>query len=125
MPAEIPASLSQRRNSALQSLFMTTSSLSSTLNSARGGPTNGANHLQQSPQLGGLNLESTQELKAFATVDLAKINIDRQNQLKLALEDNLKEKEKELEEATINYRSQREEYDRISKKYSQKNGELE
>jgi len=32
-------------------------------------------------------------LKAFATIDLVKINKDRQNQLKLALEDNLREKE--------------------------------
>jgi hypothetical protein len=40
-----------------------------------------------------MNFESTSELKSFVTIDLAKINRDRQNQLKLALEDNLREKE--------------------------------
>jgi hypothetical protein len=32
------------------------------------------------------------------TIDLAKINRDRQNQLKLALEDNLKDKEQQIAE---------------------------
>jgi hypothetical protein len=37
--------------------------------------------------------ESTQDLRTFVvTVDLQKINRDRQNQLKLALEDNMEEK---------------------------------
>ena len=46
------------------------------------------------------NFESTQDLRSFVvTVDLQKINRDRQNQLKLALEDNLREKESSVAEA--------------------------
>ena len=43
-----------------------------------------------------INFESTQELKAFVSIDLAKINRDRSDQLKVALEDNVREKESEL-----------------------------
>ena len=50
-----------------------------------------------------VNLESTAELKAFATVDLDKINMERTNQLKLALEDNLREKENELKSIENSY----------------------
>jgi hypothetical protein len=45
-------------------MFMTTMSCGSALNSARG-------------ITGQVNLESTAELKAFATIDLAKISRDR------------------------------------------------
>ncbi|CDW75874.1 UNKNOWN [Stylonychia lemnae] len=124
MNCELPAALSQRRNSALQSLFATTTSIGSALNSARGGNLNltqgitDANGAQ-------VNLESTQELKAFATVDMAKINKDRSYQLKLALEDNMREKEKEFGDTKNTYQQYRDEYERISKKFTDKNSELE
>jgi hypothetical protein len=44
-----------------------------------------------------INFESTQELKAFVSIDISNINRDRSDQLKSALEDNVKEKEKELD----------------------------
>jgi hypothetical protein len=83
---DLKETLSQRKGS---SLFLTTMTNGSALQSARGE--------------NGLNLESTAELKAFATIDLTKINKDRTNQLKQALEDNLKEKEKELEQVTSTF----------------------
>jgi hypothetical protein len=59
-----------------------------------------------------LNFESTQDLRSFVvTVDLQKINRDRQNQLKLALEDNLREKESSVAEALKALSCQRVEYD--------------
>lgn len=60
----------------MQSLFNTTTSISSVLQSAR----NPNMHtLQPMNTFDGqtVNLENTQELKAFATVDLVKINRDR------------------------------------------------
>jgi len=41
---------------------------------------------------GNLNFESTAELKAFATIDMMKVNRDKQVQLRTALQDNLNEK---------------------------------
>ena len=83
----------------MQSLFQTTTSLGSVLNSARG-----TQDFIMNPQTNTqLNLESTAELKAFATVDLAKINKERSNQLKLALEDNLREKDNELRDVESSY----------------------
>eukprot|EP00347_Sterkiella_histriomuscorum_P009867 403339570 len=132
MNAELPAALSQRRNSALQSLFNTTSSLGSALNSARGngGGSSQRNYMNSTQGLAEqlstqVNLESTQELKAFATVDLVKINKERSYQLKMALEDNLKEKDTEIQQIQSNYRQQKEEYEKLSKRYSEKSGELE
>ena len=85
----------------MQSLFQTTTSLGSVLQSARGG---GTQDYIINPQTNTqLNLESTAELKAFATVDLAKINKERSNQLKLALEDNLREKENEFKDFEATY----------------------
>jgi hypothetical protein len=44
---------------------------------------------------GNLNFESTAELKAFATIDITKINKDKSDHLKIALQDNVEEKKKE------------------------------
>lgn len=54
------------------------------------------------------------------TIDLAKINKDRQNQLKLALEDNYREKESQLLEIEATYRKQREEYNSVGMKLEHK-----
>lgn len=72
-----------------------------------------------------MNLESTQELKAFVTIDLAKINKDRQNQLKLALEDNLKEKEVLLNEVQSSLKHQKEDYSKICASLEEKGRELD
>lgn len=89
---------------------MNTMSLASGLQSARGST---------------VNLENTQELKAFATIDLTKINKDRSNQLKLALEDNVKDKEKELESVKESYETMKKEYDTINENFTQKSQDLE
>lgn len=61
----------------------------------------------------------------MVTVDLQKINRDRQNQLKLALEDNLREKEQSVAEALKALNQQRHEYDTVSKQLEARTCDLE
>ena len=70
-------------------------------------------------------LENTLELKACVTIDLAKINKDRQNQLKLALEDNLREKETQIKDVISSYQQQKAEYDRVSQTLEASSRELD
>ncbi len=106
--------MSQRKGS-VQSLFMTTMSCGSALQSARGLLNN------EQP----VNLENTAELKAFSTIDLGKINSERCLQLRQALEENLSEKEKDLCQVAESLAQQREEYERCANEYQQKNKELD
>lgn len=59
------------------------------------------------------------------TIDLEKINKDRQNQLKLALEDNLREKEQAIVEIQKSYQTQREEYQKVSRQLESCSTDLE
>ena len=75
---------------------MTTMTYGSALQSARG-------NIFLNDQPGQVNLESTAELKAFATIDISKITNERTAQLQYALEENVREKEKEFEQASLSF----------------------